>query len=139
VNTTEDTGLAGGTQYCYEVRTVSAAGVVTPFTGTVCGTTSASAAVPPATPTGLAATPGVTGLGDPIVTLNWNPVVGVALYNIYRGDSVGGPLTLQLSATASGVIDAGVVAQTGYCYAITSVSVSGNESAKSAPDCTATF
>ena len=139
LNTTEDTGLASGTQYCYEVRTVSAAGVVTPFTGTVCGTTSASAAAPPATPTGLTTTPGATVLGAPMVTLNWNPVAGgaAALYNFYRG-AVGGVLSLHISAVAPTIDDTLVAAQTGYCYAITAVSVSGDESPKSSPVCTAT-
>jgi hypothetical protein len=142
LNTTEDTGLASSTRYCYEIKKVDSSNVETSFTkAPVCASTPAVAsAPPPATPTGLAATPGV----GPQVALTWthtptvaNPTVA-ALYNIYRGSSVGGPLALELSAVASGVIDAGVAAKTGYCYAVTAVSVSGDESPKSSQACTAT-
>jgi hypothetical protein len=135
LNTTEDTGLASSTRYCYEIKKVDSLGVETAFTkAPVCASTAATAPAPPATPTGLAATP---DLAIAKVTLTWNLSAGAALYNIYRA-SIGGTLALELSAMASGVIDTGVAAQTGYCYAITAVSVSGDESPMSSQVCTAT-
>lgn len=112
-------------QYCYQIKTVDGTGVETVFTGTVCGTT--EAVIPP-TPTGLTA----VGAAGPKVVLTWNASAGTAVYRIYRDGE------LALSATGVTVTDTTVVGQTGYCYAVSAVNVTGNESARSAQFCTAT-
>lgn len=129
LNTAEDTGLASSTRYCYEIRTLDALGVERAFTkAPVCATTAASATAAPQAPTILSATPG-TG---PQVSLSWTASAGAALYNVYCN---GG---LKMSTTATAVADTAVEGLTSYCYVVTAVSGSGNESTKSDSRCTAT-
>jgi hypothetical protein len=130
VNTTEDKGLASSTRYCYEIKKVDTLGVETAFTkNAVCASTEAAPSVPPPTPTNLVATPGA----GPQVTLTWNATAGAALYRIYRDGN------LHIASIASPVIDdVTIISKTDYCYTITAVSVSGDESPKSSKVCTAT-
>jgi fibronectin type 3 domain-containing protein len=133
-NSLKDTGLTGGTQYCYQIKTVSSLGIESAFTETVCGTTDPT--LPP-TPTGL------TAAGEEIlpptspktyrVKLSWDNM-GAAVYRIYR-DGGAAPL---LSSTGTAANDTAVDAGTGYCYQISAVDGTGNESAKSTSVCTAT-
>jgi fibronectin type 3 domain-containing protein len=116
--------LAANTQYCYQVTSLDAAGSESAKSDAVCVTTQP---VVPATPTNLTA----AGAAGPKVTLTWTNN-GAALYRIYR-DGV-----LMLSATGTPVDDTGVAAKTGYCYTISAVDASGNESVQSTPQCTAT-
>jgi hypothetical protein len=86
--------------------------------GTDCGDT-------PATPTGLAASP-----GDGLVTLDWDtspsPVAG---YYVYRDAE---PIAM---VTESSHVDTGLVNGTPYCYEVTAVDGSGNESSRSTAAC----
>ncbi len=132
-----DSGLLPSTLYCYAVAGNDAAGGESPKSSQVCATTQLSA---PPTPTGLTAT-GSAG-PPPSVTLSWNFSAGAALYRIYRDGGTDGLPSLSVAAPASTVIDTGgtidLEPKTGYCYTITAVDVSGNESAQSTPVCTST-
>lgn len=136
-NSTTDTGLTAGTQYCYEIRTVDDSDTEAAFTGTSCASTNAAVVVVPV-PTGLTATGGVLDPGPPEetykVTLTWNASAGAAIYRIYRDGSA----TPVMSSTATTVIDEDVEHLTGYCYTVSAVSTTGEESEPSASFCTAT-
>jgi fibronectin type 3 domain-containing protein len=138
-NTHNDTGLTAATQYCYQIKTVSALGVETAFTDTVCGTTNA---VMPPTPTGLTATGGVLAAGPPPtfkVDLAWNISAGAVVYKLYRSGGEGS-VTLAVAAPAVTLSDQSdsLKTATAYCYAISALDSAGNESAQSAQVCTAT-
>jgi len=127
-------GLMANTLYCYAVSANNAAGVESPLSAQVCATTQLSA---PSTPTGLAAVGSASP--SPRVTLTWNASAGASTYRIYRD----GTLALWVSSPAVSVVDTGLdiislKPLTGYCYAISAVGVSGNESAQSTQVCTST-
>jgi hypothetical protein len=80
---------------------------------------------PPETPTGLTAT-----ARDRAVGLNWNDNTdAVANYKVYRGTSA------VASPTASAYEDTGLNNGTSYCYRVTAVDGSGNESSQSNQAC----
>jgi hypothetical protein len=85
----------------------------------------------PPTPTGLTAT---LVTGPPLrVNLIWTASAGAVSYRIYRNGA------LLLSAAAAPATDTTVADGTPYCYAISAVDASGNESAQSAtPTCVTT-
>jgi fibronectin type 3 domain-containing protein len=116
--------LTPNTQHCYGISSFDASGNESEISSTVCATTQLAA---PPVPTGLAAAGGVLS-----VNLSWNASVGAAFYRIYRNGS------LVISATGLTAVDAAVIAQTDYCYTISAVDASGNESGQSTPSCTAT-
>jgi len=84
-------------------------------------------ATPPATPIGLAATP-----GDGIAMLDWddNDEGDLASYNVYRGTNSGSH-TFLVTIGASAYNDNGVTSGTTYFYVVTAEDTSGNESAVS--------
>lgn len=134
VNTTTDTGLTPSTQYCYRIEAVYAGGAAN-FAGPVCATTNP---LPPPVPTGLTAAGGILDVGPPAtykVILTWNASAGAAVYKIYRD----GTLVMSVPLTATTATDTAVVGPLhGYCYTISAMDVSGNESAQSGQVCTAT-
>jgi len=115
-NTTfNDTGLTAGQSYSY---TVSASN----SNGTSAQSVAATVTTPntPATPTGLRAVAGTNG-----VVLNWNSVVNVTEYVIFRNG------TEIDSATTNTYIDTDTEVATTYRYSVASSNSSG-DSAKSA-------
>jgi len=116
--TYEDTGLNTGTEYTYQVqaRDKSPNQNVTGWSDPASATPTD---VPPAPPTGLAATP-----GDLQVSLDWddNTESDIAGYNVYRSTTKGGPYTqiATLPAT-SNYLDLSVVNETTYYYVVTAV------------------
>jgi len=86
--------------------------------------------VPPATPTGLVATP-----GDTQVSLNWNDNVegDLAGYNVYRSQTSGGPYTKVNGSLVlvSNYTDTGLTNGVTYYYVVTAVDTSDNESGDS--------
>ena len=77
-NTYFDPGLASGTLYCYQIRTVDAAGTESSFTGTVCNSTFV---LPPS---GLTA----TAISPSQIRLSWTALAGATGYRIYRDSGI---------------------------------------------------
>ncbi|MHB8910599.1 MAG: fibronectin type III domain-containing protein [Syntrophales bacterium] len=123
-NTYIDTGLSGGTLYCYQIRTVDAAGTESSFTGSVCSST----AVMP--PSGLTA----TAISPSQIRLSWQPLAGATGYRIYRNGSLM-PITSVVTTTT---VDSGLSASTLYCYAVSANNAAGVESSKSGQMCATT-
>jgi chitodextrinase len=144
------TGLSPNTTYCFTVTASDAAGNVSDPSDQLCQTTSdiSTDTDPPDTPTGL----NVKGSTNQIF-LSWNPsaaqdVVGYKVYRdgIFikflpimstsnRNDS---GLAASSAITASALItytDLGLNAGTFYCYRVTAVDGSGNESGYSPSHC----
>jgi endonuclease I len=99
--------------------------------GSTCGGGGTPDTMPPAAPTGLAATG-----GDGTVNLTWsaNGESDLAGYNVYRGTATGGPYT-KLNGplvSATSYSDATVTNGTTYFYIITAVDTSSNISGDSA-------
>ena len=95
-----------------------------------CGGSSASAVGggrgnPPATPTGLAATP-----SNHQVSLTWNTTTAASSYNVKRSTTSGGPYTHVANATVSNDTDTGLANGTTYYYVVSAVNANG-ESANS--------
>ena len=95
-----------------------------------CGGSSASAGGagrgnPPATPTGLAATP-----SNHQVSLTWNTATTASSYNVKRSTTSGGPYTRVANATVSNDTDTGLANGTTYYYVVSAVNANG-ESANS--------
>ncbi|MFO8008405.1 MAG: sugar-binding protein, partial [Candidatus Brocadiia bacterium] len=86
---------------------------------------------PPAAPTGLTA----TAASDSQIDLDWddNTESDLDSYNVYRDGS-----QIATGVTVSSYSDAGLSAETQYCYTVTAVDTSSNESAQSAQDCATT-
>jgi hypothetical protein len=95
-----------------------------------CGGSSASAVGggrgnPPATPTGLAATP-----SNHLVSLTWNTTTTASSYNVKHSTASGGPYTHVANATVSNDTDTGLANGTTYYYVLSAVNANG-ESANS--------
>ena len=75
---------------------------------------------PPATPTGLAATP-----GNQQVVLNWNPSSGATSYNVSRSTTSGGPYTKIASPATTTDTDTTVTNGTAYYYVVAAVNAYG--------------
>jgi hypothetical protein len=127
--TYEDTGLTTGIEYTYQVQ----AHDKSPSQNETGWSTEASATpvdVPPAAPTGLAAT-----AGDSQVSLDWNDNAEPdrAGYNIYRSTTQGSDY-IQINASlvlTSDYVDSTVVNRTTYYYVVTAVDQALNESGSS--------
>ena len=92
---------------------------------TVLAAACAQSPTPPATPTGLTATG-----RDRAVDLNWNDNSDtVTGYKVYRDANPG------VATTASAYSDTGLTNGTSYCYRVTAVNGSGNESSPTAQVC----
>ena len=118
-----DTGLASGTQYCYQIKTVDAAGTESSFTNTVCNSTFV---VPPS---GITA----TALSASQIRISWIGSPGASGYRVYRNSD---PLPLT-SVVSTSTVDSGLTANTSYCYAVSSFNAAG-ESARSSQVCVTT-
>ncbi len=130
-NTMTDTGLAAGTQYCYQIKTVSATGAETSFTDTVCRSTNTAVPPTPPAPSGLT----VTALSPSQVQVSWTAVTGATGYRLYRSDIVAAPLK---SVVATSTLDQGLTANTLYCYAVSWYGATGIESQRTGSLCATT-
>ena len=81
--------------------------------------------LPPAAPTGLAAT-----AGDSQISLTWNASTGATAYNIQRGDTSGGPYTpIQIGWPSTSYTDPGLTNGTTYYYVVTATNAAGESPA----------
>ena len=122
--TYEDTGLTSGNTYTYQVQ----ARDKSPVPNTTGWSLEASATpldVPPAAPTGLAATP-----GDTQVSLDWDDNVETDRdgYNVYRSETPGSYGVPLAFVTESTYVDSTVVNGTTYYYVVTALDQALNES-----------
>ncbi len=118
-----DSSLANGTTYYYVVSATNGSGE---SANSAQASATPSAPVPPASPTGLAASP-----GNAQVSLTWNTTAGAASYNVKRSTTSGGPFTTIGTATTASANDTTVANGTTYYYVVSAVSGAG-ESANSA-------
>jgi DNA/RNA endonuclease G (NUC1)/fibronectin type 3 domain-containing protein len=117
-NSHTDTGLTNGTTYFYVITAIGPGGE-----SVNSSEVSATPAVPPAAPTGVA-----LSVGDAKVYLVWNPVGGATSYNVKRG-TASGTYTTTTSAPSPSFIDNTVSNGTTYFYVVTAVN--GSQSANS--------
>ena len=128
------TGLTGGTSYAFTVRARDAAGNASPPSAPVTASTQSSGPDPgpspgvdsqaPSAPTGLAA----TAWTATSVTLGWSAStdnVGVAGYDIYRGDQ----LVTSVPSTSTSYTVTGLTASTTYAFTVKARDAAGNRSA----------
>ncbi|MEI7673235.1 MAG: Ig-like domain-containing protein, partial [Deltaproteobacteria bacterium] len=85
-------------------------------------------AAPPTVPTGVTA----TVVSSSQIGLAWTAVTGAAGYKIYKGG------VLSAAVTTASSVEAGLLASTQYCYAISAYDGSGSESDKSSTVCATT-
>lgn len=115
-------GLTLGSTYCYKVSAIDAAGNESVKYAEICANTDLS---PPSVPSNVSA----TAASSTSILIVWNASTdnaGVSGYKIYRDDLHKDTVT-DLSFT-----DTGLTASTKYCYKISAIDASGNESVKSA-------
>ena len=110
-----DTTVANGTTYYYVVTAANVGGE-SPVSNEV----SAIPLAAPAAPTGLAASPGNTQ-----VMLTWSASATASGYNIERGTTAGGEVTVKTGATTANYTDTGLTNGTNYFYVVTAVNVGG--------------
>ena len=106
-----DTTAVNGTTYYYVVTATNGFGTS--------GNSNEASATPQslAAPTGLAAQ-----VGDSVVILNWNTVVGAATYNVKRSTTAGGPYTTIGTPPITTFTDNTAVNGTTYYYVVAGVS-----------------
>jgi autotransporter-associated beta strand protein len=114
--------LVPGTKNYYRVRALNATGI------------SADATASATTPYGTAATPFnlTAAAGDGVVTLNWDPVLGVTGYNLKRSTNGGSSYTTIVSLNTNSYLDTGLADGTNYFYVVSATNPNG-EGGNSAP------
>ncbi|MFO8007471.1 MAG: fibronectin type III domain-containing protein, partial [Candidatus Brocadiia bacterium] len=126
-----DTGLSPSTQYCYTVTAEDTSNNESTESNQACATTQEADTTPPAAPTNLTA----TAVSPSQIDLDWddNTEPDLDSYNVYR-DTV----QIATGVTSSQYSDTGLSPSTQYCYTVTAVDTSGNESAESSQACATT-
>ncbi|MGD8570407.1 MAG: Calx-beta domain-containing protein, partial [Gammaproteobacteria bacterium] len=132
-----DTGLVGGTDYCYAVEAFDGAGTPSPQAKTPqpCAQTTADDNTPPDMPTALAA----TSLGPNTISLTWiqSGINDVVAFDIYRGP-IGNITEKVASVTSTAHTDYNLSSNTEYCYQVVARDGAGNTSSASDPACATT-
>ena len=126
-----DTGLSPSTQYCYTVTAVDTSSNESAQSNQACDTTQEGDTTPPAAPTNL----GATAVSASQIDLDWddNTEGDLASYNVYRDGS-----PVATGVASSQYSDTGLSPSTQYCYTVTAVDTSNNESAESNQACATT-
>src|SRR5205807_6839197 len=126
-----DTGLAAGTSYSYQVRATDAAGNLSAYSSVASATTQTPDTTAPTAPTGLSA----TAASSAQINLAWTAStdnVGVTGYRVERCQGAGCTTFAQVSApTATSFNDTGLAAGTSYSYQVRATDAAGNLSAYS--------
>ena len=120
-------GLAPGTRYCFEIRNPITANSMS---NTACATTDPDTEAP-TTPGGVTA----TAISTAQIDIRWDGSIDdyfVAAYNIFRDG------TLLFSVPGTVASDTSAAPDTEYCYSVSAVDTSGNESARSNANCATT-
>jgi fibronectin type 3 domain-containing protein/beta-glucanase (GH16 family) len=120
-----NTGLTNGTTYFYTVGSANSVGTSV-WSAEVSATPGTSTA--PATPTGLAATP-----GNAQNALAWGTSSGATSYNLYRSTVSGGEGTTayKTGLTSAAYADAGLTNGTAYYYTVAAVNSLGTSAQSS--------
>lgn len=136
-----DTNVQVSAEYCYQVSAVDNAGNESEKSPAVCATASSTVPIPdtpPTTPTSLTA----TVVSATQINLAWdaaqdmNKGGAITVYNLYK-DGADTPF-VSVNASALFFNDEGLVASTEYCYQVSAVDNTGNESEKSPSVCATT-
>jgi chitodextrinase len=128
--TARDTGLRAGTEYCYRILAVDAAGNVSAPAGPVCARTPDR--TPPTQPGAVTVKP----LGEDRLEVRWTEAtdnVGVAGYEVRRTGEV------RARETSLVVVEAGLRPFTEYCYTVVAFDAAGNRSAPTVSQCARTL
>ncbi len=122
-----DSGLTASTQYCYAASATDSSGKESARSGSVCAITNSAL---PAGPANLTA----TAAGSTQIDLTWSASISPSVtgYKIYKGG------TFLKSATTSPASDAGLTANTQYCYSVSAFDAIGNESPQTSQRCATT-
>jgi len=127
-----DTSVGGGTQYCYQVSAIDAAGNESAKSAVQCATSgSGSDAAAPSVPGDLTLT-----ATSARIQLSWSAStdnIAVTGYKVYRGNQY------LRATTEATMVDTGLNGSTQYCYQVTATDAAGNESGKSAEQCVRTL
>jgi hypothetical protein len=130
--TFNDTGVANGTTYFYQV-------VAHPSGNEACGsapstcqsvvpTSGGGGCTPPGVPTGVTA----TATGQTTATVSWTAVSGATEYHVFRSTTSGGPYTQVGTVTGTSFNDTGLTCNTTYFYVVRAANSATCESANSA-------
>jgi fibronectin type 3 domain-containing protein len=129
--TYEDTTVAPGITYAYQVTAVDAAGNTSnPSSAATITVPGVGDTTPPSVPAGLHA----SAVNSPQVNVSWNAStdnISVVSYDVFRGKSAD---NLQKVATVTSTMygDTNLIANTGYVYAVSARDAAGNVSERSA-------
>jgi len=130
-----DMSLMSSTQYCYEVSAYDPWGYESQKTSTSCATTPVDAEAP-SVPTSVTAIYDPQSDNNPTINVSWQAAYDnsgtVPAYRIYRD----GLFLTQVSG--QGYSDTGLGTSQQYCYAVSALDSTGNESAPSSPECATT-
>ena len=125
-STLTNTGLAGNTQYNYQVEAYDGSGKFSAKSTVASATTTSSDTTPPSVPAGLSA----TALSSLRMALAWTASIdagGVASYEVSRATvSVGPWTTLSAAATTTSFTDAGLAPDVRYWYRVRAKDTSNN-------------
>src|SRR5438874_2480787 len=121
-----DTGLAAGTSYGYQVRATDAAGNLSAYSSVVSATTQTPDTTAPTAPTGLSA----TAASSAQINLAWTAStdnVGVTGYRVERCQGAGCTTFAQIAApTTTSFNNTGLTAGTSYSYQVRAADAAGN-------------